>query len=132
MKLLQAQEWEQLADLGAKVWVDGPRRPPEPTRQKIREQVYAWLLDSHHRANGTVDPQGMTPPAVGRLSEIKAPTLVIWGDKDFTGNLAAGETLASTIKGARKEVFEDTAHMVNLERPEQFNRVVRDFLQRKN
>jgi len=35
--------------------------------------------------------------------------------------------LARTVTGARLEVFE-SAHMVNLEHPERFNRVLREFL----
>ncbi len=129
MQLLQSKEWEQLATLGAKLWVDGPRRATEPTRLAIRKQVYQWLLDGYHRTEDMVEPRGATPPAVGRLGESEVPTLVMWGDQDESIILAAGETLMSQIKAAQKVVFPDTAHMLNLERPEQFNQEVLDFLQ---
>jgi len=130
MQLLQTKEWEQLATLGAKLWVDGPRRATEPTRLAIQKQVYQWLLAGYHRIEDMVEPRAATPAAVGRLGEIEVPTLVMWGDQDESIILAAGETLVSQIKAAHKVVFPDTAHMLNLERPEQFNQEVLDFLQK--
>ncbi len=129
MRLLAAKDWERLAQLGAREWVDGPLREPDESRQKIRAEVYQWALDIQKRGEGMTDPRLLTPPAAGRLSEIKAPTLVIYGDVDLSMIISAGETLASRISGAQKKVFEDTAHMVNLERPAQFNQVMLDFLQ---
>jgi pimeloyl-ACP methyl ester carboxylesterase len=36
--------------------------------------------------------------------------------------------LAASVPGARLEVFEGSAHMLNLEQPERFTSVLRDFL----
>jgi pimeloyl-ACP methyl ester carboxylesterase len=36
--------------------------------------------------------------------------------------------LAASVPGSRLEVFEGAAHMLNLEQPERFNRVLREFL----
>lgn len=129
MKLMQSKDWEQLSRLGAKVWVDGPYREPEPARQAIREKVYHWLFDSYARNQKATDPRPMNPPAAGRLGELKAPTLVMYGDKDFSGTLATSETLVNSIEGAKKIVFHDTAHMLNLERADEFNQAVLKFLQ---
>jgi len=56
------------------------------------------------------------------------PTLVIVGYLDTVYVQAAAEAIARGISGARKVVFEGVAHMVNLERPVQFERAVLDFL----
>jgi pimeloyl-ACP methyl ester carboxylesterase len=56
------------------------------------------------------------------------PTLFIWGTLDELGVLKSGEKLVSEVNGARSHVFEGVAHMVNLEKPEEFNRIVGDFL----
>src|SRR5262249_13833106 len=68
------------------------------------------------------------PPALGRLSEIHKPTLVIVGDLDVLDVLAACDVLAQQIPGARKVVIPGTAHMLNMEKPDEFNRIVLDFL----
>jgi len=39
-----------------------------------------------------------------------------------------GKQLVKDVPGARRHVFEGVAHMVNLERPAEFNRLVRDFV----
>lgn len=38
------------------------------------------------------------------------------------------EHLAAQITGARTKIYPDVAHMVSLERPEEFDRVLGDFL----
>jgi pimeloyl-ACP methyl ester carboxylesterase len=129
LALLPTKDWEKLAALGAKVWTDGPQREAEPQRRAIRERVYQWLLASHRRAEGMLDARAMRPPAAGRLDEIKVSVLVMWGEQDFSGTIASGEDLASQIEGAKKAVFKDSAHLLNLERPIQFNQLVLDFLE---
>ncbi len=56
------------------------------------------------------------------------PTMFIWGTFDELGVLKSGEKLAAEVAGARSHVFEGVAHMVNLERPAEFNQLVGDFL----
>ena len=48
---------------------------------------------------------------------------------DELGVLEAGAKLEKELPDARAHVFEGVAHMVNLERPEEFNRIVREFLE---
>ncbi len=56
------------------------------------------------------------------------PTLVLIGDQDVSAIQAIAEKLAATIPGARKIVLPNTAHVPNMEQPEEFNRLVLDFL----
>ncbi len=53
---------------------------------------------------------------------------MIVGDADFGDVLERAEILTRRIPGARKAVLPDVAHMVNLERPDEFLRLVDDFL----
>src|SRR5207245_11083076 len=70
----------------------------------------------------------LDPPAIDRLNEITAPTLLVVGDEDVPPVLDTIEILMSSIKGARKAVIHDAAHLPNLEHPAAFNRIVLDFL----
>ena len=63
-----------------------------------------------------------------RLSEIHDPTLIINGDLDTLKTLAAADFLAEHIAGARKVVMSGTAHLPNMERPDEFNRHALSFL----
>jgi 2-hydroxy-6-oxonona-2,4-dienedioate hydrolase len=59
---------------------------------------------------------------------VKAPTLVVWGKYDELANPAGADRLERTIPGARKVIIDNCGHMPQLERADEFNRVVRDFL----
>jgi pimeloyl-ACP methyl ester carboxylesterase len=61
------------------------------------------------------------------LPSIAVPTLVIVGDKDEPF-VAPCEYMAKKIPGAHLEVIRDAGHSSNLDQPEAFNHVLRDFL----
>lgn len=67
-------------------------------------------------------------PIRDRLGEIDVPTLVVWGEHDRLVPLRDAAEFEWLIRGARKVVYEDTGHMVMLERPERFNADVRAFI----
>lgn len=68
------------------------------------------------------------PPALGRLSQIRARTLLLVGDRDNPVIRSIVDTLAARIPGARLATIHGAGHMVNMERPLEFNRAVLSFL----
>ncbi|MDQ6633539.1 MAG: alpha/beta fold hydrolase [Gemmatimonadota bacterium] len=70
-----------------------------------------------------------SPAALGRLGEIKTPTLLIVGGEDTPDIRGIVDTLAANIAGARKVVYEGAGHMVNMEQPHRFTDDVLAFLQ---
>ena len=62
------------------------------------------------------------------MTAIEAETLVVWGRQDGLAPLEQGETLRSTLPNARLNVIEHCGHLPMAEKPETFNRLVRDFL----
>jgi pimeloyl-ACP methyl ester carboxylesterase len=75
--------------------------------------------------------QPTTPPASERLSEIRSLALVMIAENDSPGYKVITEKLASGISGAKKVVIAGAAHAINLDRPEEFNRAVLEFLSGK-
>jgi pimeloyl-ACP methyl ester carboxylesterase len=67
-------------------------------------------------------------PLRDRLGEIGAPTLVVWGELDRLVPVADAGEFEWLIPNARKVVYEDTGHLVMLERPDRFNTDLRTFL----
>jgi non-heme chloroperoxidase len=61
---------------------------------------------------------------VVELREIKAPTLILWGEQDALFPREEQERLAAAIPGATLKVYPETGHAVHWDRPEQ---VVRDL-----
>jgi len=65
------------------------------------------------------------------LKAIKAPVLIVFADSDCYFSLEAGRRLAREIKGADFRVIEGCGHFLQEEKPEEFNRIVIEFLQGK-
>ena len=62
------------------------------------------------------------------LATIACPTLVLCGRQDQLTPLDRHEEMAAGIKSSRLEVLEDCGHMSTMEKPEQVNRAVRQWL----
>ena len=63
------------------------------------------------------------------LAEISVPALVIVGAEDSITPRSDAEAMRAKITGSRMVVVEGAGHVSNLERPEEFNRALRDFLE---
>jgi 3-oxoadipate enol-lactonase len=63
-----------------------------------------------------------------KLHTIKAPTLVICGDEDPGTPPDRNQLIASKVPGGRYEGIAKARHLPNVERPDQFNRVMMSFL----
>lgn len=124
----EAKDWERLADLETAYWVDGPGQPPDRVDQSIRRQVHDWILATYRAEKEEGIPEPMTPPSVERIGELRLPLLVMAGELDEPGTTAACRFLSERVPGARFELMPGVAHMMNLERPETFNRLVLEFL----
>ena len=72
--------------------------------------------------------RGPRVPALGRLGEIKAPTLIVIGAEDMPDVHAHGGAIQAGIAGARRVVVRDAGHLVHMEQPEEFNRLALEFL----
>ncbi len=123
-----AQNWEGLADWETAFWADGPGQPPDRVDPVVRERVHDWILTTYRALKEEGTPLPLDPPAVGRLAALRAPLLVMLGTLDEPGTSESMRHLADAVPGARLEVFEGSAHMLNLEQPERFNSALRGFL----
>lgn len=127
-RLWEAKDWEALAEWETRYWVDGPGQPTDRVDPALRALVHGWILDTYRAEKEEGTPQPLDPPAAGRLDAVRVPLLVMVGDLDDQGTRASCRHLASSIPGARFEPFGAAAHMLNLEQPERFNRLLREFL----
>ncbi|MEO7003028.1 MAG: alpha/beta fold hydrolase [Ktedonobacterales bacterium] len=120
----------QAVELESRMWVDGPKRSPDQVNPDVRRRVDEMntLAYSHAAQMAQAQHQPLDPPAIGRLSEVHAPTLVVVGDGDQSDVIEAAELLAQGIPGARLTVMAGLGHVPNMEQPNDFNRLVLDFL----
>ena len=63
-----------------------------------------------------------------RLAEVVAPTLIVVGEKDFGTTVGMARYLNSRIAGSQLRVIPDCGHGVMEEKPEEFNRIVGEWL----
>lgn len=62
------------------------------------------------------------------LGGVATPTLLVWGREDAIVPLSAGRLYARAIPGAALQIIERCGHLPEMEKPEEFARLVLDFL----
>jgi len=107
-----------------------------------------WAKDKYLLARGhdaakkrlldllVANPQDMThadyarpiQPALQRLKEIRVPTLILAGDADIPDVHAHAGAIETGIPGSKRVVITDAGHLMYLEKPEEFSRVVITFI----
>lgn len=115
-------------EIELRLWVDGPRRGPDAVDPELRAWVGAMNAESLAAPWSGRGEQPLDPIATDRLAEIRCPALVIVGERDVPGVIAAGERIASAIGCAVMVRLPDAGHLPSLEEPERFLRELELFL----
>jgi 3-oxoadipate enol-lactonase len=109
----------------ARMWL-APGATPE-----VRGLTEAMTLRSYEQqlpVEGKVTAVWPDTPTESRLGDIGAPTLVIVGSEDLDDIKSIAEKLAAEIPHASLQTIEGAGHLPSLERPEELNRLLLDFL----
>jgi pimeloyl-ACP methyl ester carboxylesterase len=87
------------------------------------------IMESISLEGAIGDLQGMKvrPDSTPTLAEIKVPTLVLHGAADQIIPLQEAEKMEGAIPKARLEVLPEAGHLLNLEQPELFNNIIKEF-----
>ncbi|HEX7733369.1 MAG TPA: alpha/beta hydrolase [Ktedonobacteraceae bacterium] len=128
-KALEDEDLDGATELNLRMWVDGPKRQPSEVDSQVRELV----REMQRHAFATVFPENaieldLDPPAIDRLNEVQAPTLLIVGDYDIEARVEQARSLAERITNAQLKIIPGAAHLVNMEKPAEFNQAVLSFL----
>jgi len=67
---------------------------------------------------------------IDSLKNIKNKTLIVWGDQDKAYNYDQVETLNVNIPDSDLRIIKGCSHNVHLERPDEFNKTVTEFLKK--
>ena len=125
----EQHDMARAVEVSLELWTDGPGRLPAHAAPEVRERVRQMTARNWARPDDEAQAQNppvpLEPPAIGRLSQISVPTLVILGAWDAPNPL---EQLTAQIPGAKKVVMAETAHHPFMEKPAEFNQIVLDFL----
>ena len=63
-----------------------------------------------------------------KLAQIRVPTLVIWGERDALVPLAFAQQLSEHLRYEQLVVIKGAGHVPMWDRPQEFNRVLMEFL----
>ena len=111
-------------------WANDPWLTAEanvPARARLRQLLADYPQNTQFKSFEPADDLQALP----RLPQIRVPTLVMVGEADIADNHAHAGILATAIPGAERQVVPHSGHLVYLEQPEDFNRRVLEFLQRR-
>ena len=67
---------------------------------------------------------------VTNLRNIRNETLIIWGDQDKAYNFEQVQTLSNNIPNSNLKIIKGCSHNVHLEKPNEFNTIVSEFLKK--
>ena len=67
-------------------------------------------------------------PLLRRVPEIEAPTLIIWGAQDPIIPVAHAHIAHQMIRNSQLHILDRCGHVPQIEKPEEFNRLVLEFL----
>lgn len=95
-----------------------------------RKILYDALVENPQNLRVNAREIRPTPAAVYRLSEITVPALIIVGESDIPDVLAYCGAIEAGILGARREVWRDAGHLVQLEKPRELTARIESFLGR--
>ncbi len=122
-RALARDDLDAAVDANIDAWVVGPRR----SASEVDPAVVAAVRTMQRRAfevaafwQGNAPELELDPPALERLSQITARTLVLVGGHDLETTDDAAARVVAGITGARRIDWPDAAHLPSLERPQAF------------
>jgi 3-oxoadipate enol-lactonase len=128
---IERGDLDEAVEVNLRMWVDGPGRSPDDVDPAVRERV----REMQRRALELQVPVGdqarevlLVPDVSERLDEVRAATLVLTGVEDNPDIHLIADLLVAGIRGASRASIAGAAHIPSLERPEEFDRLVLDFL----
>ena len=99
---------------------------------EVRALTEAMTVRSYDRqlpVDGEVRAVWPEPSAETRLGELGVPALLVVGDADRAEMVSLAERLADELPDSRLETIAGAGHLPSLERPDELNRLLLDFLQ---
>lgn len=125
VRAAQAGRWEK----ALQTWLTDAYMVPAMEQPSLRPGIERMARDNLKTLLMNYMLQiDLDPPAAGRLPEIQAPTLLILGDRDVPDIYAIAGLLQEKLPGIQRKDVKGAGHMVNLERPSEFNKALLEFL----
>ena len=131
VEALDRGDLDAAVELNLRAWVDGPNRSGDEVDPEIRAFVGRMQREAFELPQW--DPEEapeheLSPPASNRFAELACPVLVVVGDADDPAIGEVAERIASEAPSGHLVIVPGAGHMLTLEKPDRFLRLVRDFI----
>ena len=125
-----AGDFDLLAEIETQIWFDGVGRTPDQVNQAMRRLAYEMNRQalSHYTQKLGQQLPDTEIVAAEEMGALRMPTLVIVGAHDIPYTHAAADYMMVKMPAARKALIADAAHLANMDQPEEFRRIVAEFL----
>ncbi|HVG40643.1 MAG TPA: alpha/beta hydrolase [Chitinophagaceae bacterium] len=128
-KALTEKDTAKAAAAFTKAWAEGVYRSKDSLGAPVSKYVYRTTLANLHKHKMEGWPKLQNnPPVIEKIATVSLPVLIIDGDKDLPYISVSSAHMAKAIKGSKRVVIKDVAHMLNMEKPEEVNKLLIDFL----
>lgn len=118
-------------DHGVELWLQSPMVATTSVLPATSARLRTMIADNRSMFALEHWPfEPLDPPAVKRLSEVRAPTLVVAGGRDTPWMLAASRRAHAGIAGSQLVVIEGADHLPHMAAPREFRAALDDFLAR--
>jgi 3-oxoadipate enol-lactonase len=129
---LERGDDDEAVEINMRMWVDGPSRSPDQVDPEMRRKMAEMqrrAIEIWREAGEEGNHDALVEDWGDRLGEISVPTLILVGELDRPEMREIAERLEAEIPNSRRETIAGTAHVPNMERPEEFDRLVLEFLE---
>jgi pimeloyl-ACP methyl ester carboxylesterase/tetratricopeptide (TPR) repeat protein len=100
----------------------------QPLSEEFLKNVVKESLKTPAHVWREVVAELLSPDSSVQLKKIKAPTLILWGDKETICPRSEQDLLVSGLRNSTLKVYTDTGHALHWERPERFAKDLQAFI----
>lgn len=128
--------WERVAAAqtdgpkkAVELWLKDPIMAPAMENPAVAAKIRPIAeANQHVYLQNPLFEKELKPPAIERLGTIQCPALLVVGDRDVRAIEAVAGILDVHVRNLRKVVVRGSGHMLNMEKPEEINRLLVEFL----
>jgi len=130
-KAFEANDLDLTTELDMQIWFDGMGRTKDDVNPTIRQfafDINRTVIEHEAKDLGKHIRKKFDKPATECFDELTLPILLIVGENDIPLMIAATDYMEQHLPNATKVIMSDTAHLPNMEHPQVFQQLVKDFL----
>ncbi len=101
---------------------------PPSIPESVKKVVAQKAVESHDFNLKVFNELNLGNMLEVRFSDIKSPTLVMWGDTDRVFPVSSARVIESGIKGAKLLIIKNCGHLPMVEKPEESSGAYLDFI----